>query len=324
MATWKLSANAAFFGKQANAYTQYQPDCTLEDKLERIAQIQGIDGVELKYPFDLENVPLVKALLEHHELALSAVNVDIKNAEHFRFGALSARSAAARLRAADLLKTSMDIAADLGANLVTTCPLADGFDYAFELDYGLAWDHMVETLTDVMAHRDDVHVAIEYQPHEMHAKPLVNNVGKVLHLCHRVDHPLLGGNLDLGHAFAGQETPAEAAALLGSVDKLFHIHTNDSTGDGSDWDLISGAVHFWDWFEILFTLDRIGYKGWLGADIAAHRLNAKTMFSANTKMLLRLIDLYEQLDQHHLERLLSQDGNAADVLEYLTENILRC
>jgi len=320
---WKTSANIAFFGRQANAYTQYQPFLDLAGKLSSLSQVVGMDGVELKYPFDLESVSLARSLLERNGLELSAVNVDIKNADLFRFGALSARSADARRIAGDMLKTGMDIAAELGADLVTTCPLADGFDYAFELDYRQAWANMVDTLQGVMAHRNDVRVAIEYQPHEMHSKPLVNNVGKVLHLCQQVGGPMIGGNLDLGHAFAGQETPAEAASLLASVDKLFYIHTNDSTGDGSDWDLVSGAVHFWDWFDILFTLDRMGYEGWLGADIVAHRLDARTMFTANTNMLNRFVRLYESLDKDELERLVSRDGNATDVLGYLTANVLR-
>ena len=44
----------------------------------------------MKYPFDFEDVGLIRSLLDENGLTLSAVNVDIKDARHFRFGALSA------------------------------------------------------------------------------------------------------------------------------------------------------------------------------------------------------------------------------------------
>ena len=55
MLDWKLSANLAFFGLQRDRYTQYQPPRTLEEKIDLASQIPGVSGVELKYPFDLED-----------------------------------------------------------------------------------------------------------------------------------------------------------------------------------------------------------------------------------------------------------------------------
>ncbi|MGM0400139.1 MAG: sugar phosphate isomerase/epimerase family protein [Chloroflexota bacterium] len=322
MRRWKLSANAAFFGAQSDGYTQYQPDRTLEQKFELVSQIEGLDGIELKFPFDLEDVGLAERLLREHDLELSAVNVDIKDATYFRYGALSARSTQARKKAVERLCTGMDIAAALGANLVTTCPLAEGYEYAFEINHGAAWQRFIQTVKEVATYRDDVRLALEYQPHDMEAKPLLNGVGKMLFVCAEVDEPNMGANLDIGHSFAGQESPAEAATLLARKDRLFYMHTNDNPGDGGDWDMVSGSVHLWEWLELLYTLDRISYEGWLGADIAAHQLDPVPAFQANTTMLKRMMAFLEGTDLDSIGNMIEEDDSQLKVLNYLSARLL--
>ena len=144
MKNWKFCVNAGFFGRRRDRFTEYQPDRSLEEKFKLISQIDGIEGVELKYPFDLQDVSFAKKLLDDHGFVCSAVNVDIKDAKHFRYGALSARSKDARNRAIAMLREGMDMAVELGANLVSTCPLADGYEYPFQIDY---WDTWVSSLS---------------------------------------------------------------------------------------------------------------------------------------------------------------------------------
>jgi xylose isomerase len=321
MRRWKLSVNAAFFGRQADGYTEYYPQRTLDEKFALVSQIEGLEGIELKYPFDLQDVGKVRGLLDRHGLALSAVNVDLKDATHFRYGALSAQSAEARRIAVTRLQEGMDIAAELGAGLVTTCPLADGYDYPFEVHYADAWNHFCASVDEAAAYRDDVRLVLEYQPHDMQAKPLLNHVGKMLYVAHRVGRANLGANLDVGHSFAANEAPAEAATLLHGAGRLFYMHSNDNTGDGGDWDMISGSVHLWHWLELLHTLDRLGYDGWIGADIKAHQMDAVAVFGANTRMLLRMMALVDRLDGDELEALVRRDGNTPEILEYIATRI---
>jgi xylose isomerase len=319
---WKFSANAGFFGLRRDRFTQYQPYRTLEERLELVTQVEGITGIELKYPADFEGMELVKELLEKHDLEPSAINVDIKDAAHFRYGALSANIDESRNRAVALLREGMDVAADMGAKLVTTCPLADGYDYPFQIDYAAAWERFVESVKAVVSHRPDVKLCLEYQPHEPHARIMLNNVGKVLHVCAEVDAPNLGANLDVGHSFAAGEFPAEAATLLASKGRLFYVHTNDNTGDGGDWDMISGTVHFWHWLELLYTLDRIGYEGWFGGDITSKHTTPVKAYSANTRMIQRMTELMRRIGTDKIAEFISQDGNIAETFDYFSECLL--
>lgn len=321
MPTWKFAANASFFGGRRDRFNQFQPDRPLAEKLELVAQVEGITGVELKYPRDFEDPAAVRALLADHDLALSAVNVNLKDVAYFRYGALSARRAATRARAAGLLREGMDLAADFGAEIVTTCPLAEGYDYAFALDYTEAWDHVIETLRSVVAHRADVTLVLEYQPHEPYAHILLNNVGKMLHVCAEVDAPNFGANLDVGHAFAALEAPAESAALLARKGWLRYVHTNDNTGEGGDWDMISGTVHVWGWLELLYTLRRTGYDGWLSGDIEPRRFGPVAAYRTNLRMIQRMTALLDRVGMDTIADLMAQDEHLPALYERLTKEM---
>jgi len=319
---WNYSANAAFFGLRRDRFTQYQAERTLQEKVELVKKVDGVTGIELKYPKDFQDPAETKRLLDDHGLRLSAVNVDIKDAKYFLHGALSNRSAETRGRAVGMLTAGMDLAVEFGANLVTTCPLADGYDHAFQVDHTVAWGHFVDSARTAASHRDDVRLAIEYQPHEPHARIMLCNVGAALHVCASAGVANLGVNLDVGHSFAAGESPAEAAALLHGAGRLFYIHSNDNTGDGGDWDMISGSVHFWDWLELLYQLRRLGYDGWIGADIAPKFSGPVESFRANVAMIERMADALDRLDGKKLDELVAADGGVAETFEFLSAGLI--
>lgn len=323
MMNWKFSANAGFFGLRRDRFTQYQPPRTLEEKFALIASIPELTGIELKYPAEFQDSALVKRLLDQHGLALSAISVDLKDATRFRYGALSARDAEARQHAVILLREAMDLAAELRVELVTTCPLADGHDYPFQVDFATAWGNLIETVRAAATYRSDIKLSLEYQPHEPHAYIMLDNVAKVLHVCTQVGVPNLGANLDVGHSFAAHESPAEAATLLASQGRLFYVHTNDNTGDGGDWDMISGSIHFWHWLEFLYTLERIGYTGWLGGDIVPKHIGPDAAYRTNLLMVQRMSEFLQRADPKKLEAIVKQDGNTAEVYDYLSQFLIR-
>ncbi len=314
---WKLSANAGFFGLRRDRFVQYQPSRTLEEKFALVARVRGVEGIELKFPGDGDDPAAIRPLMERHGLRVAAVNVDTKDIELFRHGALSARSAHARAAAVSRLGDGMALAAELGAGLATTCPLADGHDYPFQADPVGAWPRFIESAAAAAARRPDVRLALEYQPHEPHAKVMLSDAGKALHVCAEAAAPNLGVNLDVGHSFAAGESPAEAAALLASKGRLFYVHTNDNTGEGGDWDMISGTVHFWHWLEFLFTLRRVGYEGWLGGDIAPKHIGPVEAYDANFRLIERMDAMLDRIGMERLEDLALRDGNIAEVFEAL-------
>jgi xylose isomerase len=328
----RFAANASFFGARRDRFSQYQPERSLPEKLGLIASIEGITGVELKYPGDFVALPeapsedgavqAVAQLVAEQGLLVAAVNVDTKAVAHFRYGALSNRDPAVREIAAQQLRAGMDVAAALGAEIVTTCPLADGYDYPFQVDYLTAWEGFIETTRAAARHRDDVTLVLEYQPHEPHARILLSNVGKMLHLCAEVaagsGAPSIGANLDVGHAFAAGESPAESAALLARKGWLRYLHANDNTGEGGDWDMISGTVHFWDWLELLYTLGRVDYRGWISGDIQPKHFGPAAAYQTNLLMIQRMAAFLERAGTDHITALIAEEGRTPELYDYLS------
>lgn len=315
---WKYSANAGFFGARRDRFNQYQPERSLDEKFALISKVDGLTGIELKHPGDLEDLNKVRALLEQYQLELSAVNVNTKAVDHFRHGSISSRSAESRQRAIQLLKEGMDIAAQLGVGLVSNCPVMDGYDYPFQVDYAQAWGDFIAGIREVTAYRLDITLLLEYQPRDPNAHIMLNTVGKVLHVCAEVGAPNLGANLDAGHSLAAGESPAESAALLSSKGLLRYLHSNDNTGDGGDWDMISGTVHFWHWVELVYTLMKLDYRGWIGADLAPRHFGPGEAFKANMLMIERMTNLVQQVGMDEIQSLLKEDGNTPKLFEKLT------
>lgn len=311
----KLSANAVFFGQRRDRFTCYQPQRCLEEKLSLLSQIPGLRGVELKYPIDFDDVPRAAALVAEHGLDVSAVNVDMKDAAWFRHGAFSNPSESSRDRAVDMVAAAMDIAAELGAGIVSTCPLFDGYDYPFQMDYTAAWERCIDTLSRAAAHRRDICLVLEYQAHEPHSHILIHDVGSVLHVCAEVGAPNLGANLDVGHALAAGDSPSEAACLLHRKKLLRYVHYNDNTGEGGDWDMISGSVHFWHWVEFLYTLRKLGYDGWLSGDIASKHVDPLTAYQTNARMLQGMAGLVDGVGEDRIAQLVASEAGFAELYQ---------
>ena len=77
-------------------------------------------------------------------------------------------------------------------------------------------------------------------------------------LLDEVDHPRLGANLDVGHAWCAGDDPAEAARLLGPY--LKHLHLEDIR-DRVHYHLIPGEGGEIDFAAIRRALDEVGYTG---------------------------------------------------------------
>jgi len=73
-----------------------------------------------------------------------------------------------------------------------------------------------------------------------------------------VDHPRLGANLDVGHAWCAGDDPAESVRILGR--RIRHLHLEDIKGR-RHFHLIPGEGGEIDFAAIRAALDRIGYTG---------------------------------------------------------------
>jgi xylose isomerase len=162
----KFSVILSLLGKVGDRFAIYGEKQTLDELFDLASQVEGLDGVELVYPFEFQDVEAVKRLLQAHNLECSSVNVNVKAEPKFHRGSFTSVDPEVRAEAVRYLETGMDLANSLGSNLVTICPLADGHDYPFEVDYGQAWRWLREGIGEAASYRSDVRVSPEYKRSE--------------------------------------------------------------------------------------------------------------------------------------------------------------
>lgn len=307
--------------RYADRFTEYQPARSFEERLAAVAGIEGAAAVELVYPADFQDRETTERLVREADLKVSAVNLNVKADARWRYGSFTNPDASVRQEAVAWLKTAMDLAADLGANLVTVCPLMDGWDYSFQVDYTKQWKWLVEGLREGATHRADVRVSIEYKAFESRASIIVPDIGTTLHLCDRIGLPNVGVTMDVGHALIAQETPAMSAAMAHAAGRLFYVHFNDNNRHW-DWDMVPGATHLWEMVETLFYLDKMGWEGWLAYDVFTKHGDPAEAFQSTLRAMEALEALVDRLGREKLQDLIDNES-PAKAAEYLVTALVR-
>ena len=253
-------------GRYADRFHEYQISRSLEERLEICKTIPRTHGVEPVYPQDLGAACEHLGLVAGSGLAVSAVNVNVKGENKFRRGSFTSPDAGVRRESIAYLKTAMDAAVTLGAGMITVCPLIDGWDYAFQVDYRKQWAWLVEAFGEACSHRSDIRVSIEYKAYEVRNRVVLPTMAKTLHLCDVVGAANLGATMDVGHCFIAGETPAAELCLGHDAGRLFYVHFNDNDR-GADWDMLPGSVNLWETIETLSYMREIGWDGWVAYDV---------------------------------------------------------
>jgi xylose isomerase len=305
-----------FYGRQGNRFMEYQPQRPIAEKLAMAAQTSGCEGVELCYPDDFADVAALRRALAELNLGVSALNFRSRRPGRWMRGAWASESADERQAVVDDCRRLMDLAVEMGVPRVTNCPLNDGADFVFEMDYARAYDHAAEAYVKVAAHQPGVRLCIEYKPNEPRARSLFDTAGGTLAFVQMVGAANLGVTLDMGHALAAGERPAQSAALLARAGKLFYVQLNDNDG-AFDWDLPPGVLRFWETIEFLHTLPRLGYvDDWYSFDIVPKEFDPVAVYSSAFAMTRKLEAIAARLDEPHIAELVRQ-RNPMATMSYL-------
>jgi xylose isomerase len=315
----KLAIITGFLSQTKDRFHNYNTPLTLEEKFSLMAKIEGYSGVEIVYPYEVQDVEATKAALSKYALAVAAINVNVKAEPEFRNGGLTSLEPAIRARAVQLIKNAKDFASGVGADKVTCCPLGDGYEFSFQYDYASAWRHLVETFSEAGSHRPEIPLFIEYKPSETRGRCFIDTASKALCLLNDMQVPAMGVTLDFGHSMYGNENPAEAVALLEASRYKYYVHINDNDGKW-DWDYFCGTKHFLEYLEFLYYLKKYNYNDYLTSDTSPTRWDIRGTFEANSRLTLKLWQLLENIDTPRLEALMAR-GDYLETWKFIEENI---
>jgi len=301
----------------------YKPYINFFERLDRISKIQNVKGVEITYPNDVnfDNLAKVKDELKARNLKVVSVGVEHVCDAEWQYGSFTAEDPQRRKKTITLAKEGMDLAHELGAEVINLWLGQDGFDYVFQSDYPKAWNYLVEGLQECAEHRSDIKCGIEYKNSEPKLNCLVNSGGKALALAMATGKKNVGITLDVGHAFNARENPAEIAAILLSEKRLFHLHLNDNYGLADD-DMPVGTVHWPQYVELLYWLNKLAYSGWYSLDIYPYRDDATEACTMSVEFL-RKVDAIVTDPSFEKELQATRNGVPSKPIHWLTQKILK-
>lgn len=283
-----------FFGAIRDRFSDYHEPRSIVEKLRRARSIPGVEGVEVIFPDEVRAADDVRTDLESLGLEVAAVNVNLKGQRIFQQGALSSPDAGVREQAVELLCRGKELARDLGTSRITCAPLADGYDYPLQIDYGRAWSRTVEAVGRAGAYLPEIALHVEHKPSEPRTRGLLDTPSKVVRLCKETGQNSVGITFNVGHAQTDGGCPAASFAEVLGARVPYYIHFCDAT-TAWDWDLRVGSYHLWQLAEFLFYLTEDAYDGWITADTLPVRQDAVALHGSNVTLIAALCRWLERL-----------------------------
>ena len=316
----KQAVISSFLSKTKDRFHEYNEDKTLEERFKMVSEIEGMDGMELVFPYEVRNSDELKTLTSKYKINIAAINVNVKAEPEFKNGGLTSNKKEIRAKAVQFIKDAKDFAKEVGANKVTCCPLGDGYEFNFNCNYAQSWKYLIDTFGESASYLPEIPLFIEYKPAETRGRCFINTAAKTLCLLNEIGNKQMGITIDFGHSVMfGNENPAEVVALIAESTFRYYIHINDNNGQW-DWDYFVGTKHFLDYVEFLYYLQEYNYNDYITSDTSPTRWDIKGTFEANSRFTNKIFKLLRNLNKKEFNKLISGD-DYLKTWKFIEENI---
>lgn len=301
----KQAVISSFLSKTKDRFHEYNEDKTLKERFKMISEIEGMDGIEVVFPYEAHNPEELKNLSVKYQINIAAINVNVKAEPDFRNGGLTSNRKEIRAKAVQFIKNAKDFAKKVGANKVTCCPLGDGYEFNFNCNYAQSWKYLIDSLGESASYLPEIPLFIEYKPAETRGRCFIDTAAKTLCLLNEIGNEQMGVTIDFGHSIMfGNENPAEVVSLIAESPFPYYIHINDNNGQW-DWDYMVGTKHFLDYVEFLYYLQQYNYNDYITSDTSPTRWDIKGTFEANARLTNKIWNLLSKLDKKEFNKLIS-------------------
>ena len=92
----KMAIITGFLSKTKDRFHEYNEPLDLDQKFKLMTDINGYDGVEIVYPYEVNDPVATREILSRYHLNIAAVNVNVKAEPEFRNGGLTSHDKAIR------------------------------------------------------------------------------------------------------------------------------------------------------------------------------------------------------------------------------------
>lgn len=321
MSSIKQGIIIGFLSKTQDRFSDYQTPLNLDQKLEFVSKIDGFTGVEMVYPYETLDPSETVNLMKSYNLEFAAINVNIKKEPEWIAGALTRTNDDVRMRAVDMIKKAKDFAKAVEAPHVTCCPLNDGYDVLFQIDYKKAWNNMVDAVGEAADYLPEIPLFIEPKYSETRVHCQVDSTAKGILLLKDIASKNVGITLDMGHSLQSSENPAQALSLIYENGYDAYIHTNDNDTK-ADWDLIGASRHFLHYVEFMFWAQEYGYDKYYTTDASPRIFDVLDFFNAHSQVTSGVYDLAKSLNREQILAMM-QEEDYSSLMKMVNKAIYR-
>jgi xylose isomerase len=246
------------------------------DRIKEVGEIEGIDGIELHIPTEINdsNADEIEKVLNEYNLRMVQLCGHTWTEKQYKFGALADSEEKVRANAIARVKEALDMGARFNVPISVLWPATDGSDFPLQSNYMDLYDRYVDSVRQILeylhANNYQTKVCIEPKPFEPRSHILMGTTAQALCIVNEIDDPNFGINLDIGHSLIAAENVEDQLALILRYKKLYHTHFNDNDQQ-CDADLPPGTVNFIRLVSIMYVLDEANYDGWFGLDLFPYR-----------------------------------------------------
>ena len=220
-------------------------------------------------------------------------------------GAYTANDPKCRRYARDRSRRAIDIAHELGTDLIVLWLAREGTYIREAKDSKVAVERLVEAIDDMLAYDPHARICIEPKPNEPMDQAYIPTTGHAIALGMLTRDPArVGVNIESAHAILAGLDPSDEMGYALAHEKLWTVHLNDQNGLKFDQDKSFGSVDLRRALNQVRVLDRHGYgrRGeWVGLDVKAMRTQKQAVatkhLSNSRTMFLRLLKVSRKLDE---------------------------
>ena len=210
-------------------------------------------------------------------------------------GAYTANDPACRAYAIERSKKAVDIAQELGTDLMVLWLAREGTYLREAKDAVQVTHHLLEALNALLAYDSTLRIIVEPKPNEPMDLAYIPTIGHALALGMQASDPSrVGALVESAHAVLAGLDPADERSFALAFDRLWSVHLNDQNGLKFDQDRSFGSVDLRRAFNQVRVLDENQYyeKGVVGLDVKALRTQHPDVA---TKHLRNSLDTFLQL-----------------------------
>ena len=243
-------------------------------------------------------------------------------------GAYTSNDASHRRYAIDRSKQAIDIAHELGTDILVLWLAREGTYLREAKRAGQAFDWLVEAFDAMLAHDPKIRLAVEPKPNEPMDHAYIPTIGHALAVAQLTRDPArVGALIESAHCILAGLDPSDEMEFALRFGKLWSLHLNDQNGLKYDQDKPFGSTNLRSAFDQVRTLERwkYGSKGeYVCFDVHPFRTTAPEQWSAaldnSRRTFLRLVEKARSFDEKQAAALVARrDYQALDqmVIEHL-------